>query len=317
MLFLILFNSWLISAIAGIADHPDHIKKVIPYDQSFEEGDYAGIFHFRIWQFGQWFDVVVDDRLPVRKNLNCLAFCHNEEDRNEMFGPLLEKAFAKLYTCYQYLAYGYVYDAAIDLTGGVHETFDILNPSETFNEKNIDNDAIWEIMFASHKMKSFCGTHITSTADLDKAKELGLVPNHAYSILSVIQILANGKDLRNDLKKLKKKDKEKSIRLLKMRNPWGEGTNYAKWNGAWSSGKSDWDHIDKKLRNTLTIDGQKDGQFYISYEDFCEFFDCVNLVHISLDAFYDSTSPEYDMDIRWHEQRISSEWITGKNAGGN
>jgi calpain, invertebrate len=76
MLFLILFNSWLISAIAGIADHPDHIKKVIPYDQSFEEGDYAGIFHFRIWQFGQWFDVVVDDRLPVRKNLNCLAFCH-------------------------------------------------------------------------------------------------------------------------------------------------------------------------------------------------------------------------------------------------
>jgi hypothetical protein len=38
-------------------------------------------------------------------------------------GPLLEKAYAKLKTCYEFLDGGYVIDAMIDMTGGVHESF--------------------------------------------------------------------------------------------------------------------------------------------------------------------------------------------------
>ena len=53
-----------------------------------------GIFHFRFWLYGQWYDVVVDDQLPFHSD-GRLVFCRNKKDKNEMWAPLLEKAYAK------------------------------------------------------------------------------------------------------------------------------------------------------------------------------------------------------------------------------
>ena len=74
-----------------MADVPEYIRVVVPDQQSFDAKNYAGIFHFRIWRFGDWFDVVVDDRLPFREDHKSLIYCRNNVDKNEMFGPLLEK----------------------------------------------------------------------------------------------------------------------------------------------------------------------------------------------------------------------------------
>lgn len=41
------------------------------------------------------------------------------------FGPLLEKAYAKLNSCYEFLECGLAIDAMIDMTGGVHESFSL------------------------------------------------------------------------------------------------------------------------------------------------------------------------------------------------
>ena len=51
-------------------ENPEETKKIL------------GIFHFKLWRYGVWVDVVVDDRLPCIKNDEEkyeLAFIHSDD----------------------------------------------------------------------------------------------------------------------------------------------------------------------------------------------------------------------------------------------
>jgi len=73
--------------------HDDLLHRVVPKDQGFSAKDgYCGAFHFNFWVFGQWKEVIIDDRLPMKGDR---LLSVSSKDKNEFWSALLEKAYAK------------------------------------------------------------------------------------------------------------------------------------------------------------------------------------------------------------------------------
>jgi hypothetical protein len=314
-------NCWFISAASTLASIPEYCKFVIPSNQTFEEGDYAGIFHFRFFQFGEWLDVVVDDLLPVNEN-DELIYCSNPVEVNEFFGPLFEKAYAKLASCYEFLNMGDPNMAMTDLTGAVCESFDITkcisltNRSENDDATNEEEDAddydesylnstdlesLWTFIKRSHKMRSLMNASFNSSSEhvLDENDCLpnGLVSDHAYSMLEAVEFKSNGKQ----------------IRLLKLRNPLGTAKS---WKGAWSYQSKKWRNLEQSIKDRYNLDLNVNGDFYISYQDFVKNFEQLDVAHIHLGAFYDEYSSN-SARFNWICKQHFGQFVKGKNAGGS
>ena len=81
-------NGWLLASLAAVVE-----KNLIRLDQKQDLSQNGpGVFHIRIWWSGEWKDVVIDDRLPVKNNK--LIFAHSP-DVSVYWVALVEKAFAK------------------------------------------------------------------------------------------------------------------------------------------------------------------------------------------------------------------------------
>lgn len=61
------------------------------------------MFHFKFYQYGDWHDVVIDDRLPYLENPPRLVFCHNIKTPNEFWAPLLVSTKSKRQKSLKYL----------------------------------------------------------------------------------------------------------------------------------------------------------------------------------------------------------------------
>uniref|UniRef100_A0A3B3TZ69 Calpain 6 n=2 Tax=Poecilia latipinna TaxID=48699 RepID=A0A3B3TZ69_9TELE len=275
-------NCWMVAACASLALRPKLWEKVIPdWKEQEWDSNYGGIFHFRFWIFGQWTDVVIDDRLPTINGQ--LIYCQSKQN-NEFWSALLEKAYAKLFGSYQSLDGGNATDAVVDFTGAVAETID-LKPYRTDNqEKLFDNLVkVWEhngIINASIDPRGF---------GLESRTEEGLVRGHAYSVTDVKRV-----DLDN---RLRAYFNSETIPLIRLRNPWGK----AEWIGAWSDSSEEWSKVDDTEKANLGITVADDGEFWMSFTDWCKNFDEVDICHLM-------NTSVVSIHKNWNEEAHFGKW---------
>uniref|UniRef100_A0A3P8S9I2 Calpain-3 n=1 Tax=Amphiprion percula TaxID=161767 RepID=A0A3P8S9I2_AMPPE len=269
-------DCWLLAAIACLTLNEKLLYRVVPQEQSFSEG-YGGIFHFQFWRYGDWVDVVIDDRIPTFNNQ--LVFTKSAE-RNEFWSALLEKAYAKLHGSYEALKGGNTTEAMEDFTGGVTEFYEMKEaPKE-----------LYKIMKKALERGSLMGCSIDSLvpARFETRTVTGLVKGHAYSVTAV------------------EEHKESKVRLVRLRNPWGQ----VEWNGPWSDNSKEWATLSKSEKEKLQHQSAEDGEFWMSFEDFKKNYTKIEICNLTPDALED------DKIHKWTVSVNEGRWVRGCSAGG-
>ncbi|XP_048188852.1 calpain-3 isoform X5 [Perognathus longimembris pacificus] len=319
-------DCWFLAAIACLTLNEHLLFRVIPHDQSFTE-NYAGIFHFQFWRYGDWVDVVIDDCLPTYNNQ--LVFTKSNH-RNEFWSALLEKAYAKLHGSYEALKGGNTTEAMEDFTGGVTEFFEIkeaprdmykimrkaiergslmgcsiddgtnmtygtspsgLNMGELIARmvRNMDNSLLRDSDLDPRGSEDRPSRTIVPV-QYETRMACGLVKGHAYSVTGLEEATFKGE----------------KVKLVRLRNPWGQ----VEWNGSWSDGWKDWSFVDKEEKARLQHQVTEDGEFWMSYDDFTYHFTKLEICNLTADAL------ESDKLQAWTVSVNEGRWVRGCSAGG-
>jgi len=245
-------NCWFLASIAALAESPALVKRLF-IAQKYNK---FGIYKLRICKNGEWVVVTIDDFIPCYRNGGPM-FCTATGD--ELWVILLEKAYAKLHGNYWQLRAGYVSHGMMDLSGCPTQKYNF--PSERNDYYSIRDYAedFWNTITDADK-QGFIMWAGTPGVDVwteggGPNEEFGIVPGHAYSIIGAKQY--------------------KNIRLVKVRNPWGD----FEWGGKWSD--KDTVSWTKEMINAFKPEfDTKDGTFWISYEEFFKYFDSVSIWQI-------------------------------------
>jgi hypothetical protein len=280
-------DSWFVPAFSAVAESEAILKQVIPYDQGFSEvNKYAGIFRFRFW-FGRWIEIVVDDRLPIRKNK---AIYMRSASDLEFWPSLLEKAYAKAKGSYELLNSWLPVDGCIELTGGVPEKVKNLPGLLALD----DNGKAADRLFFDLVRASQLGNLILAQAPrhinkgdrhnhlrLSEARQLGLEVSYVYRVTQVAN-LGEGRQ------------------IIRVKNC--SGPKPINWVGAWHPDDTRWSNVSDAIRKELDAETFHDGGFWMAFGDFLKYFQDLDICHISHDV---------DQDITFHGR-----WEDGLNAGG-
>lgn len=171
-------------------------------------------------------------------------------DKNEVWLPFLEKAYAKLHGSYEALHTGSICEAFMDCTGGSVTKLPLLASASDAQVEEFDKLAVWKRCLNDWKLKNIVCVQLTelSTAQGDMTNR-GILKNRLYSIVYMKKVGAN--------------------LFVKLKNIWGRGA----WNGHWGNDDSKWEEYDQ-IESTLKMDvnaefdrSGRDGCFWMIWND--------------------------------------------------
>ncbi|KAE9140769.1 hypothetical protein PF007_g531 [Phytophthora fragariae] len=324
-------DCWFLSALSVVATRSDLLE------QTFWRRDQhkaKGLFVCKFMKNFVWNYVLIDDRLPVfgftdkKAGKPYFARCRNP---NELWVSLLEKAYAKLHGSYEALIGGFVDCALNDLTGMCSEQVILKEGFPGFGEnpyipakpQQKHGDPFWEKLARYKQSGTLMGCSIqppvtAKEVAVESSAGNGLYFKHAYALVDVAEI---------------KTAKGESVRLVKLRNPWGMG----EWTGPWSDSSEERaqneDAIERffkilkrkvganaEKRVFMTINAQgKVGADEISQEEVTKINTNDGTFFMSYDAWMQSFTHFFagiDFPDAWHGRRSEGSWNEA-NCGGN
>ncbi|XP_013391531.1 calpain-A [Lingula anatina] len=253
-------------------------KSVVPPDQNFG-GNYTGIFHFYLWRYGKWREVIIDDRLPLGKDKK-LLFCQNQGNPEEFWCALLEKAYAKLCGSYSAISSLFARDIMVDFTGGFPESYNIKKKAKLPNN-------LFDLLRKCGSKAAIlqCGIWPDKGETIPMSLPTGLYTGHAYSVTSMKQIQVNGTPTR----------------LVRLNNPQGQ----TGWKGAWGETSKEWQAftlVDKESQGVRC----NDNEFWMTFDDWLKNFEILDIIHMR----------NKEEEVVWQSALHYGEWVHGVTAGG-
>ncbi|XP_047105038.1 calpain-9-like [Schistocerca piceifrons] len=289
-------DCWLLSACAAVAQRPHLLRKVVPGRQPLRGAGYRGAVRVRLWRFGRWRCVLLDDRLPARGGAPLYASCAGAA---LFWVCFVEKAYAKLHGSYEALAGGHALEALVDLTGGVAEK---LRSSAALYPLLRDAFARGDLVTCAKK-----GNWASVSASRPAVTESGLARGHAYTVREVRHVRQAGR---------------RPLRMVRVRNPWAD---HREWTGAWSDGDGRWQLLDEETRREMgALQPAPDGEFWMEFSDFQRHFSEITVATLVPDLDCDAEGANAatsngnsaaDRSRRYVEV-CHGEWVAGRSAGG-
>ena len=260
-------NCWFLAALSIIASaaskqgtQDDTLQRTPPYSL-FNPPRFSpwGVYCVNLHICGNWRSFLVDDYFPTTP-VGKVAYAKGA--RKQLWVGLLEKAAAKAAGCYEALHGGTFREAFGMLTGC---------PTETILLDIKDRDFLWSRVLSIHESGFLLGACCIGRESLSVTalKSRGLQAPHGYAVL--------------DLKEFE----ESGVRLIKLRNPWGE-ESVASWRGRWSADSEDW-KSSAGMRYAVEVGlKSKEGiylhntisEFWMEWGDFCENFTTLEICRL-------------------------------------
>ena len=270
-------NCWFVGALSILAHQKPHlVASLFPCEQEYSE---YGAYLVRLCKDGLWRNVIIDDQLPCNRND---ALAYTNAARRQLWVPLIEKATAKLFGCYEGMHSGTLCEAFSLLTG--YATDRELIKTEISDE---DSDVLWARVVSGHSegyliglacaQKLGSGDQSAPTLSSKDLHEAGLQAPHAYVVLDTLELARSGE------------------KLLFLGNPWGERSPTT-WKGKWGNHSPEYkEGIRSKLIPLNPHQVVSNGQFWISWTDLLKHFASIEFCRVS------------DKDLK-HEQRVRG-WL--------
>lgn len=272
-------NPWFPGVFFLVANSKQTFEQIVSCEQTFSAPEYAGIFSFRLWYYGKWLSIVVDDRLPTIEGQLVMA---HEKSGNYFVVSLLEKAYAKLVGCYEALGGSNSSEALEDFTGGLCESY-LLKGRETAT--------LFTVIYKSilHSSLVSCYLEAEEKQPVGKQLENGLCLGHCYVISAVNSI--------------ELEDETNQIQLIRMRNMF---TNTAEWKGDWGPKSREWSLIPESDKALFGLSLENEGEFWMTYDSFKANFSKIDICNLN----------RFSSKYKWESTVHEGHWEPGASSGG-